>query len=114
MLSSLPSILVPTVHFQWASTTCVKGEVLTVSSISRHALALSAIDPANILLQAGVGDAASAVGNGAVGVLPGKDVAAENGVVGLEDGGVDADGKGGREEEGGEGGELHFGCFWMS
>lgn len=40
--------------------------------------------------------------------MAGEDVPAENGGVGLDDGGVDGES---REEEGGEDGELHFGCL---
>lgn len=44
------------------------GKLLTVGRASRHTFALLAIDVANVLLLADTGDAACAVGDGAVGV----------------------------------------------
>ena len=81
----------------------------TVGGTGRHTLALLAMDVAEILLQAGVGNAARAGGHGAaaVGLAAGDLAGAGIGVLGGSEAGEDGDD--GKERElhgdGGDGGE---------
>jgi hypothetical protein len=75
---------------------CVRERERTVVGARRNAATGLTVDIADILLQAGVCDAARAVGDGAAGVL----------------GSGGGDGEDGQGEDGGDG-ELHFAGCWL-